>query len=191
MDNFGLPSRKNTINKTISIINAASISMKASISTTIPRLLIYSLLYAIISYSLFVFSSGGWHQIIFLYFGFIFWITLLLIFSVSLLIRWRIKKKNLIFINADLLKLALATQILTILFNQSDCGDNPGSYPFFQIVFFKFHSNARLCSQETSSRILTFWILCLLIYLTLVLINFVILLLQPRIVMNVKDDYQK
>lgn len=144
------------------------------------KLLIYSFIYFSITYALFAVTTGGWQAVLFVYLGLYFWGSIFLIFSIALLIRWILTGKKIVSINTDWLKLIIFIQIIAIFFNHGDCGDDGGSYFFFQTLFDNIFATKDLCKQEASAFIYTIWYISFLSYLTLMLLNLVMMIIQTR-----------
>lgn len=162
--------------------------MKLYISISMHKLLLYSFIYFSITYALFTLTTGGWQALFFIYFSIFFWILLIIILSIGLLIRWKITRNNLITINTEWLKLLLIIQFFAILLNHSDCGDNPGSYSFLKVLFYRLSGTGKLCMYESPDIIYTLSIFFLLAYLTMLILVLIGILLQTRVITGVKKS---
>jgi hypothetical protein len=90
------------------------------------------LTYCFFSLVLFMFTSGGWSQLIILiYLGSIYSIILALVLLINIAIS--IKKKHInLKISLISLTILLIVQFITLLANFGDCGDGEGSYRFYE-----------------------------------------------------------
>jgi len=97
------------------------------------------LVYLILSFILFLYSSGGWYTL------FIFWTTGYLFIFLFLLVSilFFFKEKKQIFINKRMLiilfVLLFLVQLFSIFFNYSDCGDFSGGSYFISHILFSYH----------------------------------------------------
>jgi hypothetical protein len=90
------------------------------------------LIYCFISLVLFMFTSGGWSQLIILiYLGSIYSIILALVLLINIAIS--IKKKHInLKISLISLTILLIVQFIALLANLGGCGDGEGSYRFYE-----------------------------------------------------------
>lgn len=160
--------------------------MKLYISMTIHRFLICSLVYFAITYFFFALTTGGWYGVFFIYLGMYLWTILLLIVAIALFIRRIVTKINSISINIAWLKLIVSLQIFATFLNQSDCGDNPGSYSFLQVLVAHVLGIGNLCARETPASIITLWMFFFLCYITLLILGLAMIVIQTRIMTGIR-----
>ena len=88
------------------------------------------LLYCIVSWLTFFFTSGGWGCAFYICYVGPFYLILILIFLLS----FALSKKKSLTIHKKGLWLVFSTQALAILFNYGDNGDGYGNYVFFERI---------------------------------------------------------
>ncbi len=93
--------------------------------------LVLSLLYFVISFHAFIFTSGGWTAFLMYGFGGLIFFGVNYIFLCAFV---GIKKSHYLPMPKKWVIILICTQIITLLFNTGDYGDNKGSFSFFEVL---------------------------------------------------------
>lgn len=130
------------------------------------------LIYSIVSWLAFAFTSGGWAGVLFLvFFGPAVFGTLVLITFIASLV-YGYKKKSKVGPPNYLLLLIIPVQVILLLFNVGDCGDNtPGTYLFYETVL----NSGLIRCHETSSLVISLWWTPVAVLWILLLLGFLFL----------------
>lgn len=128
------------------------------------------LIYSLVSWFSFAFTSGGWTGVAYIVFigPAVFGTLVLITFIASIVLRYR--KKSKVVLPIFLLVLIIVVQVILLLLNRGDCGDNDGGYYFYERVLnsglIRCHEKNVLVNSlwQYSSYL---WILLLLIFLFL------------------------
>ena len=123
--------------------------------------------YSILSILLFFFTSGGWHTLAWMLYGWIpYTIVLVILFIMAVAQRragriWvSIQKKDFAFL--------VTVQFLLLLLNPGDCGDGPGSYLFIHRLITR-----DVCTIEIGmSPLYSVFIMLLWVYVAAVIMSF-------------------
>ena len=99
------------------------------------KLLLFTALYSLVSWKLFIETSGGWEALFYAVFGGMFFFTFSILCIGTILFNSKKRAITFYYLDKGLLTLLLIVQILYLLINQGGCGDNPGSYTFIERFF--------------------------------------------------------
>jgi len=93
-------------------------------------------LYALISTFLFTVTAGGWTGLLLVAPAWLiaYGVTSLVLLVIAVMKTLQKKKK--ITLNTKILPFLLGAQVLTMLLNIGDCGDDPGVYAFWQVTLY-------------------------------------------------------
>ncbi len=115
--------------------------------------LFFVALYSILSWLLFLFTSGGWSLVLYYTLGAPFYPIFVVIASIVEIFRCIIGRSQYIKVDKRFLALLLLTQCIYILFNFGDCGDSGGAYTFIEKLI---RGSEYFCTQNNNSFIVPY-----------------------------------
>src|SRR3989344_2375375 len=104
--------------------------------------------YALVSWVLFLFTSGGWSYVFYKILGGVFFIVVAIICMAMSILPIMKRKKYMYHIDKTLLLTLILIQCTYLLFNFGDCGDQPGNYTFIEAAI---RGTDYFCSYQTAS----------------------------------------